>query len=188
MLIFTRLYSKSYFKIHAVSLLYTKINLWVLFRNTIVVYSGNHAKDMYISKVTAVATWRTAYFCILRLCTLPYSRFIGVLRFSRVDSDYFPTRRLFDIMGTQSFLWGRNRDFMHYLHEYPTNHSEIAWIVRHLKPRKAAGPDDIQDIILQHLPRPVLKFIAKIFNSSLALDYFACFPCSPPNGNIEISP
>jgi hypothetical protein len=53
-----------------------------------------------------------------------------------------------------------------------TNHFEIAWIVRHLKPRKAAGPDGIQNIILQHLPRSVLKFIAKIFNTSLALNYF----------------
>jgi hypothetical protein len=53
-----------------------------------------------------------------------------------------------------------------------TNHSEIAWIVCHLKPCKAAGPDGIQNIILQHLPRPVLKFIAKLFNKSLALNYF----------------
>jgi hypothetical protein len=53
-----------------------------------------------------------------------------------------------------------------------TNHSEIAWIVRHLKPRNAAGPDGIQNIILQHLPRPILKFIAKLFNKSLALNYF----------------
>ncbi|PNF17515.1 hypothetical protein B7P43_G13165, partial [Cryptotermes secundus] len=52
------------------------------------------------------------------------------------------------------------------------NHSEIAWIVRHLKPRKAAGPDGIQNIILQHLPRFVFKFIAKLFNRSLALNYF----------------
>jgi hypothetical protein len=50
-----------------------------------------------------------------------------------------------------------------------TNHSEIAWIARHLKPHKAAGPDEI--IILQHLPRLVLKFIAKIFNRFLALNY-----------------
>jgi hypothetical protein len=53
-----------------------------------------------------------------------------------------------------------------------TNHSEIAWIVRHLKPRKAAGPDGIQNIILQHLPRPALKFIAKLINKSRALNYF----------------
>jgi hypothetical protein len=38
-----------------------------------------------------------------------------------------------------------------------TNHSEIAWIVRHLKPRTAAGPDGIQNIILQHLPRLKLR-------------------------------
>jgi hypothetical protein len=55
-----------------------------------------------------------------------------------------------------------------------TNHSEISWIVRHLKPRKAADPDGIQNIILQHLPRPVFKFIAKIFNESLALKIFSC--------------
>jgi hypothetical protein len=53
-----------------------------------------------------------------------------------------------------------------------TNHSEIAWIVRHFKPRKAAGPDGIQNIILQHLPRSALQIIAEIFNSSLALNYF----------------
>jgi hypothetical protein len=54
----------------------------------------------------------------------------------------------------------------------PTNHSEIAWLIRHLKPRKATGPDGIQNIILQHLPRSVLKLIAIIFNISLALKYF----------------
>jgi hypothetical protein len=54
----------------------------------------------------------------------------------------------------------------------PTNHSEIEWIIRHLKPRKASGPDGIQNIVLKHLPRLVLKFIAKIFNKSLALNYF----------------
>jgi hypothetical protein len=53
-----------------------------------------------------------------------------------------------------------------------TNNSEIAWIVRHLKTRKAAGPDGVQSIILQHLPRLALKFIAKIFNSFLGLIYF----------------
>jgi hypothetical protein len=49
-----------------------------------------------------------------------------------------------------------------------TNLSEFAWIVRHLKPRKAAGPDGIQNII----PRLVLKFIVKQFNKSLTLTYF----------------
>jgi hypothetical protein len=53
----------------------------------------------------------------------------------------------------------------------PTNHSEIAWIAHHLKPRKA-GPYGILNIILQHLPHLVLKFIAKIFITSLALNYF----------------
>jgi hypothetical protein len=54
----------------------------------------------------------------------------------------------------------------------PTNHSEIFWTVRHLKPRKASGPDGIQNIILQHLPCSVFKFIAKMFNTSLELNYF----------------
>jgi hypothetical protein len=54
----------------------------------------------------------------------------------------------------------------------PTNHSEIEWIIRRLKPRKASGPDGIQNIVLKHLPRLVLKFIAKIVNKSLALNYF----------------
>jgi hypothetical protein len=54
----------------------------------------------------------------------------------------------------------------------PTNNSEISWIVHHLKPRKGSGPDGIQNIIWQHLPRSVFKFIAKIFNRSLELNYF----------------
>jgi hypothetical protein len=33
----------------------------------------------------------------------------------------------------------------------PRIHSEIAWIVRQLIPRKAAGPDGIQNIILKYL-------------------------------------
>jgi hypothetical protein len=53
-----------------------------------------------------------------------------------------------------------------------TNHSEIAWIVRHLKPRKAAGPDGIQDTIFQHLLRLDLKFIAKLINRLFTLNYF----------------
>jgi hypothetical protein len=51
-------------------------------------------------------------------------------------------------------------------------HSEIALIVRHLKPRKATGPDGIKDAILQHLEK-VPRFIAKAFTRSLAL---YCFP------------
>jgi hypothetical protein len=53
-----------------------------------------------------------------------------------------------------------------------TNLSEIASIFCHLKPRKAAGPDVIQNKILQHLPRLALKFIAKIFNNSLEQNFF----------------
>jgi hypothetical protein len=53
-----------------------------------------------------------------------------------------------------------------------TNHSKIAWIVCHIKPSKVPGSHKIVNIILQHLPRLVLKFITKIFNRSFALNYF----------------
>jgi hypothetical protein len=53
-----------------------------------------------------------------------------------------------------------------------TNYSEVSWFVRHLKPRKAADPDGIQNIILQHVPRLVFKCIAKLFNRLLTLNYF----------------
>jgi hypothetical protein len=49
-----------------------------------------------------------------------------------------------------------------------TNHQEIGWIIRHLKPRKAAGPDDIQNVVLKNLPMMTLKFIATIVNASIA--------------------
>jgi hypothetical protein len=53
-----------------------------------------------------------------------------------------------------------------------TNHSEIAWIVCHVKLRKAAAPEGIPNIIRQHLLRLVLKWISKLFNTSLALNDF----------------
>jgi hypothetical protein len=53
-----------------------------------------------------------------------------------------------------------------------TNHFEIGWLVRHLKPRSAPGSDAIQNILLQHLPLSALKFIATIYNKSLVLNYF----------------
>jgi hypothetical protein len=46
---------------------------------------------------------------------------------------------------------------------------EVAWIVHHLNPRKAAGPDELQS---QHLPRLVFKPFAKVFTRSLAPNYF----------------
>jgi hypothetical protein len=51
-------------------------------------------------------------------------------------------------------------------------HSEIDWIIRHLKPRKAAGRDGMENIVLQYMLRLVFQFIAKLFNGSLALNYF----------------
>jgi hypothetical protein len=42
-----------------------------------------------------------------------------------------------------------------------TNHSEIAWIVSHLEPSKAPGPDGTQNIILQHLPQLFSNLLTK---------------------------
>jgi hypothetical protein len=53
-----------------------------------------------------------------------------------------------------------------------TNHFETGWLVRHLKPRSAPGPDGIQNIILQHFPKSALKFTPTIYNKSLVLNYF----------------
>jgi hypothetical protein len=66
-----------------------------------------------------------------------------------------------------------------------TDHSEIAWIVGCLKPLKAAGPDGIQNIILQHLQRIILKLVAEIFNRSLALN---CFPTQWKQAKIIMLP
>jgi hypothetical protein len=38
-----------------------------------------------------------------------------------------------------------------------TNNQEIGWIIRHLKARKAAGPNDIQNVVLKYLPMMALK-------------------------------
>jgi hypothetical protein len=57
-------------------------------------------------------------------------------------------------------------------HLRPTNHSEIAWLIRHAKSRSAPGPDGIQNIILQNLPSVAHHFIATIFNKALTLNYF----------------
>jgi hypothetical protein len=54
----------------------------------------------------------------------------------------------------------------------PTNPSEVAWLIRHTRPRSAPGPEGIQNIVLQHLPKAAFKFIATLFNKSLALNYF----------------
>jgi hypothetical protein len=54
-----------------------------------------------------------------------------------------------------------------------TTHSEIALIVRHLKTHKVAGPNGVQNIIRQQLPRLVLKFFAKLFNNSLGPKLFS---------------
>jgi hypothetical protein len=51
-----------------------------------------------------------------------------------------------------------------------TNHHEIGWIIRHLKFRKAAGPDGIQNIVLKTTPT-TLKFIATIYNASIGNNY-----------------
>jgi hypothetical protein len=42
----------------------------------------------------------------------------------------------------------------------------------HLRYRKAAGPDDIQNIVLKHLLLPALKIIATIYKASITNNYF----------------
>jgi hypothetical protein len=53
-----------------------------------------------------------------------------------------------------------------------TNPHEICWLIRHLKPPKAAGPDGIQNIVIQHLPLKALKYIATIYNAPITKNYF----------------
>jgi hypothetical protein len=53
-----------------------------------------------------------------------------------------------------------------------TDYQEIGWIFRHLKSRKAAGPDGIQNILLKNLPLSVFKFIATVYNVSITSNYF----------------
>jgi hypothetical protein len=49
---------------------------------------------------------------------------------------------------------------------------EIGWLIRHLKSRKAAGPDGIKNIVLKNLPVIAPRFLATIYNSSITISYF----------------
>lgn len=53
-----------------------------------------------------------------------------------------------------------------------TDSAELREIVRTLKPKKAPGPDNIQNIVLRHVPTKALEHLANIINSSLNLGHF----------------
>ena len=49
---------------------------------------------------------------------------------------------------------------------------EVKWIIRHLKNRKAPGPDGINNRVLKELPDSAVKVISTIINAILALKHF----------------
>ena len=53
-----------------------------------------------------------------------------------------------------------------------TNSHEIDWLIQHLKSRKAAGPDGIQNIVLKNLSKMALRSLATIYNSCITISYF----------------
>jgi hypothetical protein len=79
---------------------------------------------------------------------------------------------------TPEFSKTTEHDVMNFLNQSPTplvrktNFHEIGWLIRHLKSRKAAGPDGIQNIVLKNLPVMALRYLATIYNSCIAISYF----------------
>ena len=53
-----------------------------------------------------------------------------------------------------------------------TNIHEVKWLIAHSKPRKAPGPDTIQNIVLKQLSQKALQYLTDIINSSLSIQYF----------------
>ena len=47
--------------------------------------------------------------------------------------------------------------------------AEVAWQIRHLKPRKAPGPDGIQNLVLQKLPKIAIQVLTDIINAIMSL-------------------
>ncbi|KAJ4428059.1 hypothetical protein ANN_24073 [Periplaneta americana] len=53
-----------------------------------------------------------------------------------------------------------------------TSPSEVKTIIKRLKPKKAPGPDKINNMELKNLPRKALMYITKLFNQCIAHRYF----------------
>lgn len=53
-----------------------------------------------------------------------------------------------------------------------TNEHELRWQIKHLKDKKAPGPDGIQNIILKELPKCAIQYIARIINAILETKHF----------------
>lgn len=59
------------------------------------------------------------------------------------------------------------------IHEISTiDQEEIKSHIKILKPFKAPGTDNKQNILLKHLPDNALKFLKNIFNNCMKLSYF----------------
>lgn len=54
----------------------------------------------------------------------------------------------------------------------PTTPQEIRSIIKSRHPRKAPGPDGIQNVVMQHLPRKAIAYLTVLFNACLSLAYF----------------
>ena len=50
--------------------------------------------------------------------------------------------------------------------------AEVNWQIRHLKGRKAPGPDGIQNIVLQHLPQLAIAYLTKIINAIMDMQIY----------------
>lgn len=62
---------------------------------------------------------------------------------------------------------------------------EVAWQIRHLKARKAPGPDGIQNIVLQKLPQSAIQILTNIINAILELK---TYPTKWKEGRILLFP
>ena len=67
----------------------------------------------------------------------------------------------------------------------PSSVPEIIWQIKHLKDKKAPGPDEIQNQVLKQLPRSALTFLNDIINAILNTQHF---PCDWKKGNILLFP
>jgi Endonuclease/Exonuclease/phosphatase family. len=53
-----------------------------------------------------------------------------------------------------------------------TNKHELRWQIKHLKDRKAPGPDGIQNIVLKQLPIIAIEYLSKLINGIFHTKYF----------------